>query len=124
MNRKKFIERMEIIGTMDPVYVGSVVKQTMNEIQTKYDTVTDDMKQHLCASETSMCLMEEAGELLEAVSARVRERIEDNHDIVEECADVILDILCICELFEISHTDLQKAIMVKAERQWQRLYWK
>lgn len=65
--------------------------------------------------------MEEAAELTEAISLRMRGRVTDNYGVLEEMADVIMAIWCVGQILGISHEDIQKAINVKIDREALRI---
>lgn len=111
MDKKEFIARMkEHDSEFDPDYVISVVDGCLERIRKRAEG------SETCCNIT-MSFMEEAGELAGALSHRVRGRTENDYEILEESADVIIDVLCACRLFDISMEDLKKAIMVKCDRE-------
>lgn len=67
-----------------------------------------------------MSLIEEMAELTEALSRKMRGRTTDNYDILQEMADVILDILCVAEDKGITKEDLIRAVNVKIGREAKR----
>lgn len=66
-------------------------------------------------------LAEECGELVTVVCQRGRGRAEDNFDILQEMADVILDIVCVSKVLGITNEELMKAINVKVDREADRI---
>lgn len=114
MDKVKFVEGMQEAGKdFNLEYVDSVVDMCINRIKEKAEG------SEACC-QVAMALMEETGELAGALSHRVRGRTDDDYEILEEGADVVLDVLCACRLFGISAADLKKAIMVKCERETER----
>ena len=67
-----------------------------------------------------MTTMEEAAELTESISRRMRGRTQDNYNILQEMADVIIAIWCVAQIYGISHESIEKAINVKIEREKDR----
>lgn len=68
-----------------------------------------------------MTTMEEAAELVEAISRRMRGRTDDNYDILQEMADVIMAIWCVAQIYGISHESIEKAINVKIGQEVSRI---
>lgn len=68
-----------------------------------------------------MTTMEEAAELTESISRRMRGRTQDNYDILQEMADVIMAIWCVAQIYGISHESIEKAINVKIEQEKDRI---
>lgn len=66
-------------------------------------------------------VMEECAELTEAVSRKIRGRDTDNYSLLEEMADVMIDILSLLLIYDISREDLVKAINVKLDREEGRI---
>lgn len=121
MDKQKFIEGMNTASSdIDPDYVTTVVETTLKRIRVENEAKAFEYAQ---GNKLSIALMEEMGELVEAMAHRMRGRTNDDYDILEESADVILNVLCTCKLFGISTKDLQKAIMVKCKRQEQKTDW-
>lgn len=118
MDKEKFIKQMRTVATdIEPDYVNSIVEMTLDRVRNEDE---EKMAEFIHGAKLPMVLMEETGELVEAVSRRLRGRDTDDYSILEESADVILDVLCICKYFGISTEDLQKALMVKCKRQEQK----
>lgn len=119
MDKKKFIEQIKSeSGNVDPSYVETVVSKCLDRLCDDSHEMDAAMFEKAC--KISMASLEEVGELVEAVAHRVRNRTEDNYEILEECADVILNVLCICKLFDIPMDDIKKAVMVKCRREAKR----
>lgn len=117
MDRQKFIEMMQADDNgIDPVYVEDTIDICLKRIYNE----TPDFES---ACKLSMCIMEESGELIEAMAHRMRSRTGDNYGILEEGADIILNVLCACKMFGASPEDLQEAVMVKCRRAKQKIDW-
>lgn len=69
----------------------------------------------------SICTMEECAELIEAVSRRIRGRDKDNYGILEEAADVLIDIMSLVMIYDIPEEDIIKAVNVKLDREAERI---
>lgn len=114
MDKEKFIQMIHTDRKdFNADYVDKVVDMTLERIETDAESV----KAFQAGSKLSLVLMEETSELVESISRRMRGRVSDNYDVLQECADVIIDVLCISKLFDISTADLQKAITAKCKRQ-------
>lgn len=121
MEKTKFIEEIHTIEPgIDSDYVTDIVDITLNRLHIEEETKALEYAQ---GNKLSIALMEEMSELVEAISHRMRGRTNDDYDILEESADVIINVLCALKLFDISTEDLQKAIMVKCKRQEQKTGW-
>lgn len=60
--------------------------------------------------------MEELSELQKEVSKKIRNKKEDNYDLLQEIADVLICIGCLTQEYNISSDDVNKALNVKLER--------
>lgn len=116
MNKQEFIEKLnktsQDINMSDIETIIDICINNMCSEHTEYEKFSD--YERTC--HMSMLVMEEAAELTQAMSMRVRGREGDNYNITEECADLIINVLCTCKLFGITTEELQKAINVKCQR--------
>lgn len=114
MDREKFIEKFNTASdTLDMDHINTVISDCINRLYDKYHENTKPM--------IVISTMEESGEYIQALSQRMRGRVEDNYDILQEIGDNILDMLCIGRFFGISHEDIRKAINVKIDREADRI---
>lgn len=114
MDREKFIEKFDTASdTLDMKHIDTVISDCLDRLHDKYQNNLN----HMIVIST----MEESGEYIQALSQRMRGRVEDNYDILQEIGDNILDMLCIGRLFGISHKDIKKAINVKLDREAGRI---
>lgn len=72
-----------------------------------------------------MVVMEECAELTEAISRRIRGRDTDDYSLLEEMADVLIDILSLTIIYGIPEDDVIRAVNVKLNREAERIrQWK
>ena len=115
MDRQKFIEKFVTASdSLDQAYINETVSKCLDRC---HDLYPEYERGHMNIMSTT----EELAELTEAISQRVRKRVTDNYDILQEIGDVYLSILCIAEIFNISHEDIRKAINVKTDREAGRI---
>ena len=99
---------------LDMEQIDKVVSQCLDRYHDKY---LEYPRGHM----NMITAMEELGELAEAISRRIRGRVSDNYDILQEMADVIIAIWCIGENWSISHSDIRKAVNVKIGQEMNRI---
>ncbi len=115
MDRQKFIEQFQKAQPgLDMDEIDKIINGCL-------DRCHDNFISYEWGHMNLVSAMEEMGELMQAISQRMRGRTNDNYDILQESADVITSIWCICQVFGITHEDLQKAINVKMEREAGRI---
>lgn len=115
MDGKEFIEKFcRASGELDMKRIGAIITGCVNRCDDKYP-------QYEHGHMNIVSTMEECAELIEAISRRMRGRTDDNFEVMEEIGDVILSILCVAEIFGISHMDIRKAINVKMDREAGRI---
>lgn len=68
-----------------------------------------------------VAVMEECAELSEAISHKIRGREEDNYELLQEMADVLIDILALAIIHDIPKDDVIKAVNVKLDREAERI---
>lgn len=111
MKREEFVSLMsKKTREFDPEFIDYIIERVLKKTEWKDNGMP-------VSADIAMCLMEETGELVGAMSHRHRGRTEDNYELLEETADVILNLLCVCKLYGIKMPDLKKAIMIKCERE-------
>lgn len=115
MDRSNFIEQFSTASDqIDMARIDAVITGCVARVDKKYPQYEHG---HMNIVSTT----EECAELTEAIVHRMRGRAQDNFDVLEEMADVILSILCVGEIFGISHEDIRKAVNVKADREAGRI---
>ncbi len=121
MDRQKFIDDfLTTSPEVDPSYIENIVQGLLKRLDLKPEgQVKFPDFERGCKLMVSM--MEESAELIEAISQRLRGRTDDNYSILEESADVVIDVLCALMLFGNSTEDLLKAIEVKCERMQRKM---
>lgn len=115
MNREAFIQQFQMAdGYLDMNRIDQIISECLDRCHDKYPEFE---RGHMNLITT----MEEAAELTEAISLRMRGRVTDNYGVLEEMADVIMAIWCVGQILGISHEDIQKAINVKIDREALRI---
>lgn len=115
MDRNEFIKDFASASDkIDPERIEEIVKGCNERIETKF-------KGRDWQAINAMSVMEESAELIEAVSRRVRGRAEDNYDILQETADVVLGCVCAGMMFGFGWSDICRAVNVKADREEGRI---
>lgn len=110
MDRQDFIEKFNTVSAdIDMKHIDEIISGTLSRLHDKYQ----DLDKHMLVIST----MEESAEYTEALFQRMRGRVKDNYDILQEMGDVILGMLCISQIFGISNENIRKAINVKIERE-------
>lgn len=119
MDRQEFIEKMKTAsGDHFPLVVDRITDEAIKRWDAKYP-------QYEHGHMVSVVAMEELGECIQAISRRMRGRTKDNYEILEEMADVFIDLMCVSKIYGISRSEINKAINVKLEREDDRIeLWK
>lgn len=115
MERMLFIKQFVAAKPgLDMEHIDMVISQCLDQCHDKFPEYP---RGHM----NLMTTMEEAAELTESISRRMRERTQDNYDILQKMADVIIAIWCIAQIYGISHESIEKAINVKIEQEVGRI---
>lgn len=115
MDRQEFIKKFTSASdSLNQTHIDETISKCLDRC---HDLYPEYERGHM----NVMSTMEELAELTEAISRRMRKRVTDNYDILQEIGDVYLSILCIAEIFNISHEDIRKAINVKTDREAGRI---
>lgn len=83
----------------------TTIKQGIWEVK-----VDHDFEHHM------VCLIEECAELQQAICKRYRGRVNDNDNVTEEIADVLINIEIIKLVFDIRDFDVEKIMVEKLDR--------
>lgn len=107
MDRDKFIKRLETASEeIDKDYYSTMMERII--IYNGYGNLSQN---------TNLVIaMEEMAELSQEISRKLRGRETSNIGILEEMADVIICIDVLRRIFNISDSDLNKALNVKLDR--------
>lgn len=110
MDRQRFAEKMKTASDhMDARRMEEVMRAAMRR-------VTDESEMLPGQVLASMYLMEETGELLAAVNRYMRGRVTGS-DVLQEMADVMLDIIAMADAMGISMREIIRAVNVKLDRE-------
>lgn len=110
MDRQRFAEKMKTASDhMDAGRTEEVMRAAMRR-------VTDESEMLPGQVLASMYLMEETGELLAAVNRYMRGRVTGS-DVLQEMADVMLDIIAMADAMGISMREIVRAMNVKLDRE-------
>ena len=114
MERNKFIEMFEVApSTLDMDRMWDIMKGCIRRNMGQ----NPDFR----PGDLSICTMEECAELIQAISRRIRGRDKDNYGILEEAADVLIDIMSLVMIHDIPEEDIIKAVNVKLDREAERI---
>lgn len=114
---EKFLFTQQFVSTkpgLDMKDIDTVVSQCI-------DRVHDEFPEYPRGHMNLVTTMEEAAEFAESISRRMRGRTDDNYDILQEMADVIIGILCTAQIYGISHESIEKAVNVKIKQEKDRI---
>lgn len=115
MERMLFIKQFVAAKPgLDMEHIDMVISQCLDRCHDKFPEYP---RGHM----NLMTTMEKAAELVEAISRRMRGRTDDNYDILQEMADVIMAIWCVAQIYGISHESIEKAINVKIGQEVSRI---
>ena len=107
MDRNEFIKRLENASAeIDKEYYNEMIEKVI-----AFNSLGD-----LGIHTNHVISMEEMAELSEEISRKLRGREESNIGILEEMADVIICIDILRRIFNISDSDLNKALNIKLDR--------
>lgn len=110
MDRQRFAEKMKMASDhMDAGRMEEVMRAAMRR-------ATDESEMLPGQVLASMYLMEETGELLAAVNRYMRGRVTGS-DVLQEMADVMLDIIAMADTMGISMQEIVRAVNVKLDRE-------
>ncbi len=116
MDRDKFVQQVLAASSdFDAAYVSNVIVECINTIDDEFSEDTKDFDFE-AGCKMAMLLNEECAELTEEIMHRFRGRTKDNYGILEESADMIINVLCVCMMVGIKPDDLLKAMMLKCRR--------
>lgn len=114
MEKSKFIEMFETASpTLDMDRMRDIMKGCIRRNMGQ----NPDFR----PGDLSIYTMEECAELIQAVSRRIRGRDKDNYGILEEAADVLIDIMSLVMIYDIPEEDIIKAVNVKLDREAERI---
>lgn len=115
MDRQEFIKLFEKASdNIDIDRINEVIFGCLDRYHDKYP-------QYERGHMNIMAAMEESAEFIEALSRRERGRTQDNYDILEEAADILIAIWCAGHKYGFSHKDIIKAVNVKIDREFERI---
>lgn len=110
MDRQRFAEKMKTASDhVDAVRVEEVMRAAMRRLTDENEMLPGQVL-------ASMYLMEETGELLAAVNRYMRGRVTGS-DVLQEMADVMLDIIAMADAMGISMREIVRAVNVKLDRE-------
>lgn len=115
MERMLFIKQFVAAKPgLDMEHIDMVISQCLDRC---HDRFPEYPRGHM----NLVAAIEETAEFAESVSRRMRGRTQDNYDILQEMADVIIAIWCVAQIYGISHESMEKAINVKIEQEKDRI---
>lgn len=98
------------------------ISLTDEKLQDYIDYVAENVDENYTISQHAIICIEECSELQQTLTKLIRGKTEDKMHILEEMADVILAIKYLQNKLNISDEELNKAICVKAERNYDRCH--
>lgn len=114
MDRNKFIEEFHKASVrLDKDRAYDIMSNCIRRQREQYGDKADVV--------LPVAIMEECAELSEAISHKIRGREEDNYELLQEMADVLIDILALGIINGISEEDMIQAINVKLDREAERI---
>ena len=110
MDRQEFAEKMKgASANIDSERMEEVMQAAMRRVNDENEMLPGQVL-------ASMYLMEETGELLAAVNRYMRGRVTGS-DVLQEMADVMLDIIAMADTMGISMQEIVRAVNVKLDRE-------
>lgn len=98
------------------------ISLTDEKLQDYIDYVAENVNENYTISQHVIICIEECSELQQTLTKLIRGKTEDKMHILEEMADVILAIKYLKNKLNISDEELNKAICVKAKRNYDRCH--
>lgn len=98
------------------------ISLTNEKLQDYIDYVAENVNENYTISQHVIICIEECSELQQTLTKLIRGKTEDKMHILEEMADVILAIKYLQNKLNISDEELNKAICVKAKRNYDRCH--
>lgn len=98
------------------------ISLTDEKLQDYIDYVAENVNENYTISQHVIICIEECSELQHPLTKLIRGKTEDKMHILEEMADVILAIKYLQNKLNISDEELNKAICVKAKRNYDRCH--
>lgn len=98
------------------------ISLTDEKLQDYIDYVAENVNENYTISQHVIICIEECSELQQTLTKLIRGKTEDKMHILEEMADVILAIKYLQNKLNISDEELNKAICVKAKRNYNRCH--
>lgn len=98
------------------------ISLTDEKLQDYIDYVAENVDENYTISQHAIICIEECSELQQTLTKLIRGKTEDKMHILEEMADVILAIKYLQNKLNISDEELNKAICVKAKRNYDRCH--
>lgn len=98
------------------------INLTDEKLQDYIDYVAENVNENYTISQHVIICIEECSELQQTLTKLIRGKTEDKMHILEEMADVILAIKYLQNKLNISDEELNKAICVKAKRNYDRCH--
>lgn len=98
------------------------ISLTDEKLQDYIDYVAENVNENYTISQHVIICIEECSELQQTLTKLIRGKTEDKMHILEEMADVILAIKYLQNKLNISNEELNKAICVKAKRNYDRCH--
>jgi NTP pyrophosphatase (non-canonical NTP hydrolase) len=98
------------------------ISLTNEKLQDYIDYVAENVNENYTISQHVIICIEECSELQQTLTKLIRGKTEDKMHILEEMADVILAIKYLQNKLNISDEELNKAICVKAKRNYNRCH--
>lgn len=98
------------------------ISLTDEKLQDYIDYVAENVDENYTISQHVIICIEECSELQQTLTKLIRGKTEDKMHILEEMADVILAIKYLQNKLNISDEELNKAICVKAKRNYDRCH--
>lgn len=98
------------------------ISLTNEKLQDYIDYVAENVNENYTISQHVIICIEECSELQQTLTKLIRGKTEDKMHILEEMADVILAIKYLQNKLNISDEELNKAICVKAKRNYDRYH--
>lgn len=114
MDRDKFIKEFGKASVhLDEDRACDIMLNCIRRQREKYGKLSDTI--------IPVAVMEECAELSEAISHKIRGREEDDYELLQEMADVLIDILALAIMHDIPKDDVIKAVNVKLDREAERI---
>lgn len=98
------------------------INLTDEKLQDYIKFIAEDVDENYSVSQHIIICIEECSELQQTLTKLIRGKTEDKMHILEEMADVILAIKYLQNKLNISDEELNKAICVKAKRNYDRCH--